>query len=353
MLPHSAGREARPAPASRGALGVSDDLDQHLPGTLGRAPAEPDAEQPAISRRRFLKIGASGAGAAVALGALDDAAAAAAGDFSFAILTDVHYAARARRGSRYYSDSLAKMRRCVETLNKRRPAFAVALGDTIDKAKDKATELGYLRAISAEFAKFRGERHYVIGNHDVATLSKKEFIAGCSAPADTVAKAARPGRRGAGSSYHSFDSGRYHFVVLDGNFRKDGTAYDAGNFNWTDTYIHAPQREWLRRDLAKARGRKTIVFIHQNLHDEKNAHGVKNAPETRSVLERAGNVLAVIQGHDHAGGCTKIEGIHYFTLKAMVEGPGLANNAYALVHLDARDRIRVEGFGRQKDRAFE
>ena len=291
----------------------------------------------AISRRRFLKIGAAGVGAAVASRALDDAAAAAGGEFSFAILTDVHYAARARGGNRYYSASLAKMQRCVETLNKRRPAFVVALGDTIDKAKDKATELAYLRAISAEFAKFRGERHYVIGNHDVATLSKSEFAAGC---------------RSAGATYHSFDSGRYHFVVLDANFKRDGTAYDAGNFGWTNTYIHAPQREWLRRDLAKARGRKTIVFVHQNLHDEKNAHGVKNAPETRSVLEAAGNVLAVIQGHDHAGGYTKIEGIHYFTLKAMVEGPGLANNAYALVHVDARDRIRVEGFGRQKDRAF-
>jgi len=332
---------------------VSDDLDRRLL---------------AISRRRFLKIGAAGVGAAVAGGALDDTAAAAAGEFSFAILTDVHYAARARGGNRYYSASLAKMQRCVETLNKRRPAFAVALGDTIDKAKDKATELGYLKTISAEFAKFRGDRHYVIGNHDVATLSKSEFAAGCRAASGSALgpQSSRPLRsqiaqqpeaggpsRAAVITNRSFDSGRYHFVVLDANFRKDGAAYDAGNFGWTDTYIHAPQREWLRRDLAKARGRKTILFVHQNLHDEKNAHGVKNAPETRSVLETAGNVLAVIQGHDHAGGYAKIEGIHYFTLKAMVEGPGLANNAYALVHVDERDRIRVEGFGRQKDRAFE
>jgi alkaline phosphatase len=283
-------------------------------------------QPPAISRRRFLK-----AGAAAAVGTV--LAPPASEDFSFGIVADVHYADKPPGGARHYRDSIEKIRRCVQTFNTKKLSFAVSLGDIIDKAKDRATELGYLRTITAEFGKFKGPRHFVIGNHDVATLDKKEFSAIC--------------RVAAGPS--SFDSGRYHFVVLDANFKKDGTAYDAGNFGWRDTWIHPPQREWLKRDLAKARDRKTIVFVHQNLHDEKNAHGVNNAPETRKVLEEAGNVLAVIQGHNHAGGLKKINGIHYFTLKAMVEGPGLENNAYAIVHVDAGGRLRIEGFGRQKD----
>jgi len=150
-------------------------------------------------------------------------------------------------------------------------------------------------------------------------------------------------------SYYSFDHGRYHFVVLDGDFKKDGSPYTPGNFAWTDTWIPEVQRRWLADDLNKARDRKTIVFIHQNLDCEDDPHGVKNAPQVRVVLERAGNVVAVLQGHKHTGGYRNIGGIHYCTLRAMVEGPTPRNNAYAIVTLDASDRIALQGFGRQKD----
>ena len=49
-----------PLPSDAAVDPWGDDLDRQQPGTLGRAPAEPDAEQPGIPRRRFLKIGAAG-----------------------------------------------------------------------------------------------------------------------------------------------------------------------------------------------------------------------------------------------------------------------------------------------------
>ena len=292
-----------------------------------------------FTRRRFLKTAASG----VAIAAVRPSAAAppspaadpVSASISFGLVTDVHYADADARGSRHYRDSITKLRQAVDTFNRRKLRLVIELGDLIDAGPSKADELAYLRAIDKVYQKFQGDRHYVLGNHCLRALAKDEFLAACGA---RVRK-----------SFYSFDHGRFHFVVLDGNFKRDGSPYAAGNFSWTDTWIHAPQQQWLAEDLQQAAGKKALVFVHQNLHDESNAHGVKNAPEVRRILETAGNVAAVFQGHMHSGGFTTINGIHYCTLKAMVEGPGPENNAYAVVTADESDRLTLEGYGRQEE----
>jgi len=300
-----------------------------------------DGEPSRSTRREFLKTVAAGATVA-ATGtfrvAPGSCAASASDDredgpFSFGLVTDVHYADIAPQGSRHYRDSLGKLAEAVGTFNARKPAFLVELGDFVDAGAAKDDDLKYLATIRKTFEAFHGPRHFVLGNHCVTKLTKEEFLDHCGAEVKR--------------SYHSFDVGRYHFVVLDANFREDGAPYAAGNFQWTDAWIHGPQQEWLADDLQKARDRRTLVFVHQNLDKETDAHGVKNAPAIRAILEKAGNVLAVLQGHLHSGGYSKIAGIHYVTLRAMIEGPGPENNAFALATIDADDRITLQGFGRQ------
>ena len=292
------------------------------------------------SRRQFLKTVAGNIGGAglLAPSAALSAAEPPAGSLSFGLVTDVHYADAAAKGSRHYRDSLGKLQEAVRTFNRRKLPFVVELGDLIDAGPSRAEELAYLRTIDKVYQGFQGQRHYVLGNHCLNALTKDEFLAHCGA--------------GVKKSHYSFDCGRFHFVVLDANFKRDGTPYARANFSWTDTWIPSPQRQWLAEDLRRAGDKKTLLFLHQNLHDENDPHGVKNAPQARSVLETAGNVAAVFQGHMHSGGYAKINGIHYCTLKAMVEGPTLQNNAYAIVTLDESDRITLEGFGRQGDVTF-
>ncbi len=289
-----------------------------------------------LTRRRFLQ--ASTAGATLAAGGLLHAnAAEPAGDgsFSFGLVTDIHYADVPAKGTRHYRDSQEKLRLAVETFNRKKLPLVAELGDFVDAGPGKEEDIEYLHAIREVFGEFRGRRHYVLGNHCLARLSKAEFLAHCGTE---VRK-----------SYHSFDQDRYHFVVLDANFKRDGSTYEAGNFSWTDTWIHPPQQKWLADDLQKAGDRKTIVFVHQNLDKERDACGVKNGQQVRSILEKSGNVLAVFQGHLHSGGYRQIGGIGYYTLRAMVEQPTAKNNAYAVITLDRSDRITVEGFGRQGD----
>ncbi|MDZ7342972.1 MAG: metallophosphoesterase [candidate division KSB1 bacterium] len=137
----------------------------------------------AISRRDFLKLGmAAGLGLAGFIGGgrslygNDEAAG-----ISFGIVADIHYADKERRNNRYYRESLAKLRQCVEAFNQHDLAFAVMLGDFIDKAPDKATEVEYLKTIRQVFSLYQGDKHFVLGNHDLAYLSKAEYLENCGA----------------------------------------------------------------------------------------------------------------------------------------------------------------------------
>jgi alkaline phosphatase len=287
-----------------------------------------------VSRREFLKVSML-AGLGSTLGGrfpVDDGGTAA--EFSFGVVADLHYADKEMRINRYYRESVAKVQQSVHTFNARALPFVMVLGDFVDTAPDQETELEYLRTIQKAYARFNGKRYLVLGNHDLMKFSKAEFLENCGvAVPDT---------------FYSFDADAYHFVVLDANFRQDGEPYANGNFKWRDTWIPAFQLNWLRENLQKAGDKKVLVFVHQNLYDERNDYCVKNAHAVRTILEESNQVLAVFQGHEHRGGYRKINGIHYLTLKALVDGPSLENNAYGIVSISANSRIRFQGFGKQE-----
>ena len=289
-----------------------------------------------ISRREFLIAGKiAGIGLTVSMVSSRKTNAADEIVLSFGLIADLHYAEKEPWRTRIYRDSAQKLRTCIQTFRKLNMQFIVELGDIIDKA-DRSAEIKYLATINSIFKGFRGKRYYVLGNHDLSTFSKSDFI----------------GFSGARKKYYSVDYGEYHIVILDANYNSDGSDYNAGNFDWTETYIHSPQQLWLKSDLEQARMKKIIVFVHQNLHDENAPHGVKNAPEIRRILEDKGNVIVVFQGHDHKGGYSKINGIHYVTLRAAVEGHAPDNYAFAVVRVYRSGRIDVDGYGQQKSFEF-
>ena len=247
------------------------------------------------------------------------------------LVTDLHYADKPSAGSRHYRETPDKLAEAAKHFEKQKPAFIVELGDFIDAADSVDTELGYLKRINRDFSTICKKRHYVLGNHCVYTLTKQEFLDGVEQK----------------MSYYSFDSGEFHFVVLDSCFRNDGEPYGRKNFEWTDPNIPAAELEWLRADL-KNTTKKTVVFAHQRL-DVSNHYGVKNAADVRKVLEESGNVLAVFQGHSHKNDHKDIGSIHYCTLVAMVEGSGAENNGYSVMSLASDGTISIEGSRKQED----
>jgi len=242
------------------------------------------------------------------------------------LLTDVHYAEKPSTAKRAYRDSLKKLDEAVKAFCEAKVDFVVELGDFIDSAPTAEAELGFLRTINAVFEKFRGPRHYVLGNHDVESLTKSQFLHSC----------------GAKAAHYSFDCGGLHLVVLDACYRADGTAYGGRKINWMDTEIPPSEREWLAADL-KATCNKTICFVHQRI-DAADKHSVKSAAAVRKILEDSGKVLAVFQGHAHTNHFTVINGIRYFTLAAMVDTAG----AYSIVEVKSDGSLVLTGFRGQK-----
>lgn len=285
------------------------------------------------TRRDFLK-GSGWVLAGLAAGARAGEAPRLA-KFSFGIVTDSHYADAEPKGARCYRESVKKMTECVALMNEKQVAFLVELGDFKDQATPpkEATTLAFLEAIEKTFRGFRGPRYHVLGNHDVDSLSKAQFLARVENTG--IAKEA---------SYYSFDVQGLHFVVLDANYNADGTDYDHGKFKWTEPIIPAKELDWLKADLA-ATPKPVILFVHQLL-DGDDAHCVRNAPQVREILQASRKVLAVFQGHFHAGKQSRIEGIHYYTLKSMIEGSGVEGNSYAVVEVGEGGDLTVEGYRR-------
>ena len=252
---------------------------------------------------------------------------------SFGIVTDVHYADTDPKGSRKYRESFAKMTECVKLMNDKKVDFFIELGDLKDQGKTITEEstLKYLDAIEKVYGQFNGPRYHVLGNHDVDSISKEQFLARVENTG--IAK---------GSTYYSFDVKGLHFVVLDANNSADGSNYDHGKFDWTDTNVPLKQLNWLKKDLASST-KPVITFVHQQL-DVTGSTGVKNGPQVRQVLQDSKRALAVFQGHHHAGYYSYIEEVHYYTLKGMVEGSGVQNNSYAIVEVYDDNSIVVTGY---------
>ncbi len=257
----------------------------------------------------------------------------------FGIVTDSHYADTDFRNNRYYRESAGKMAECVEVMNEKKVDFLVELGDFKDQDSSPVEKriISHLRAIEKVFRQFRGPTYHVLGNHDMDSISKEQFLENIT---NTNIRS--------GSTYYSFDSRGIHFIVLDANYLANGSDYDHGNFEWKDTYIPAVQLDWLRRDLAAA-SFPAIIFVHQLL-DGRGDPYINNAEDVREILQTSGKVLAVFQGHKHEGDYSRIKGIHYYTLQAMVDGSGHENNSYAIAEVLNNNRIIITGYRRAVSR---
>lgn len=248
----------------------------------------------------------------------------------FGLVTDSHYADIAPSGTRYYRESENKMKECIGLMNRKEVDFLVHLGDFKNGAPDRNLE--NLELIESIYARFNGPRYHVLGNHDLDSISKEDFqslIHNTGIDPELT--------------HYSFDRGGVHFVVLDANFTSDGIAYQRGNFHWSDANIPENQITWLEKDLV-ATEKPVVILTHQLLDGDEGSHYINNAAEVRQVLERHNNVMIVFQGHQHAGQYNLINDIHYYTLKAMVEGSGEQHNSYVIVELFDNLNLTISGY---------
>jgi len=259
----------------------------------------------------------------------------------FGMISDVHYANREPAGTRFYNQSLTKVQEAIERMNQEKLDFAIELGDFKDQdaVPNEASTLKYLTDIESVFRKFQGPTYHVLGNHDVDGISKQQFL-------ERVENTGIPKTK----SYYSFNQKGIHFVILDGDFTKDGKAYDHGNFSWDDSFIPENQVNWLKDDLKK-NSLPVVVFVHQMLGHWRDVKlEIQNAAAVRQILEQSGKVLCVFQGHVHEESYNLINGIPYYSVNAVVDGDGPENSAYMIVDVYKDGSLKIDGFRRATDR---
>ncbi len=264
---------------------------------------------------------------------------------TFGVIADCQYCDCPSTTQRFYRHSPSKLKACIAEFNKNDLAFAVHLGDYIDK------NFASFDTLQPIIDQLQTPLKQVLGNHDFSveeTLKRKV-----------------PKRMGLSRRYYSFKEQNWRFIALDGNDlstfasfgkRKQAEATHllkeieaAGNINaqtWNGG-VSSRQIKWLEKQLRRAdrKGESVILFCHFPVHPI-DPHNLWNDRKIQEVLAAHPAVKAYFNGHNHAGAYGEKDGIHYLTFAGMVDTPD--NTSYAIVRIQ-KDRILIQGFGRQED----
>ncbi len=236
-----------------------------------------------MKRRSFIKkLGIAG-GTVVLPWSVNTLAQAETKKIRFGLIADVH--------QDIMHDGEERLQAFMDESNSRELDFIVQLGDF---CRPYDYNLSFLN----RFNQYKGAKHHVLGNHDTdGGFTREQAMEFWGMPA----------------RYYSYDTGGFHFIILDGN--------DPNPKPWSgyNRYINSEQQQWLKEDLAKT-NLPTIIFSHQTLENEDG--GVANQEEVRAILEEAnkkaegGKVIACICGHHHTDYMTDINGIYYIQINS-------------------------------------
>lgn len=269
--------------------------------------------------------------------------------FSFGMISDIQYCDCNPEGSRFYRESLKKLRNCVNELNSKNLSFVVSLGDLIERDfASYDSVLSILEQINAPV-------YHVLGNHDFSV-------------ADTE-KTAVASKLGLSTNYYDFEFPGWKFIALNGcevslfahpqktkeyrkarllyNQLKEHEVYNAIDWNGT---ISTEQYRWLKNSIktSEEQGERVIIFCHFPVYP-KLIHNLWNPKTLLRLFKRHDNVVAYFSGHNHHGSYATLDHVHFLSLKGMVET--LKNTAYCTVDV-YRDRLEVTGFGMEKSRVL-
>lgn len=229
------------------------------------------------------------------------------------IFTDPHYSSQdVTCKVRYNNQSLRKIEEAMRYFTQDGCELVIMLGDLTDTEPSREKEADNMRKIAALLDQFSVDTICLMGNHDANVFTEEEFY-------DLLGQRYRP---------RTIRSEDVTLLFLDANYSKDGTRYQPGNVDWTNTFY--PFTQALEETLSSLSG-SVYTFMHQNIDPEiREDHRLANDAQLRDILEQSGKVRAAYQGHYHWGHETEHGGVRYITLSAMCEN----EHDYRVVELD-------------------
>ncbi len=207
----------------------------------------------------------------------------------FGICTDVHLPTM--------HDSEYRITTFISSMIREKPDFILEMGDF-------ATPDPKFAPYFAIWNSFPGDKYHVIGNHEMdGGFTREKTMAFLKLE----------------KSYYSFNKKGFHFIVLDGNDKKNPEAKGYKQF------IGEEQLSWFRNDLAGTT-LPVVIFSHQGLIEYKGAdetYGVENREQVQEILANHNRthpgkkVVACFNGHTHYDDAVNFNGIWFITITSM------------------------------------
>jgi manganese-dependent ADP-ribose/CDP-alcohol diphosphatase len=264
--------------------------------------------------------------------------------FSFGVVADVQYCNCEPQGTRFYRLAPGRLREAVDLCNADSVAFLVNLGDLIDR--DYKSYKTVLNIIDSSGVK----TYHLIGNHDYSVEPKYKRRLPLPMPSK--------------EGYYSFVYQDFRFIALNGNeistyastnksiikqaeslitTLKDSGAVNAIDWNGG---VSTKQLGWLRTQLDEsvAKGEKVFILCHFPAFPD-DEHNLLNYRDVLAILKNYDNIIAWLNGHNHAGNYGNFNMIHFVTFKGMVETEQFG--AFSIIDV-YRNKIWINGSGRER-----
>ncbi len=206
-------------------------------------------------------------------------------------------------------------------MDKFNPEFVVHLGDIIQE-KGEGEDLVNLGIKNLKLAKAEMERinkpiYWVIGNHDLRTVARRQFLE--SLEINYLNKA--------------FDYGSYRFIILDAGYRYMGDPVKGVPSNptagdYVPGFIPEETLYWLEAKLKT--DKNVIVLCHFTFipRSQTTKEPIKKADTTLELFEKY-NVKAVFNGHIEKRIYLKADnGIEFFSLPGTKKHEKFSNSFY-------------------------
>lgn len=265
--------------------------------------------------------------------------------FSFGVIADVQYADADPVGTRYYRLSTGKLREALTVMKSDSVSFVINLGDLIDR--DFKSYKPVIDLLDSSALRI----YHIAGNHDYSVDAKYKKRLPVLVPSK--------------NGYYSMVIEKFRFIFLNGNeistystnnkasVKNASIILDAmkqkGEINAVDWNggISNSQINWLKSqlELSVAANEKVFISCHFPIVPE-NIHNLLNYKEVLSLLENYHNIIAWLNGHNHAGNYGNFNMIHFVTFKGMVETE--SSNSFAKVDV-YKNKIWISGSGREKN----
>lgn len=241
--------------------------------------------------------------------------------FRIGYISDVHYDASVSSPPHLLdrSQALNYIANFLQAMEQWKPDLIIHAGDKTGASNGNAStqEAWYQATLDAVAAsRFPVKDGISPGNHDPEYMSFAQLLS--LHAGETWMES--------GALYGYWEQGGLGFVSLDAQYDTNDDSHLSGEHVGYG-HINQDQLDWLEAKLATVNV-PVIVNVHQIAAEfdtdlfylTKATYHVDNRAALRTILEAAGNVIAVIQGHMHFARAQVINGIPYFTCPAIVPG---------------------------------